>query len=71
MRILIPLMTLLAQPALAHPGHIAEVAGHGHWIALGAIGLAAVVGALGARKRAKEKAETAPDQEADAEPSAA
>ena len=32
--------TLLPGAALAHPGHIAEAAGHGHWIGLAAAGIA-------------------------------
>ena len=34
-------------PALAHPGHVAEQAGHSHWLAYGAAGLAVAIG-LGA-----------------------
>ncbi len=34
-------------PALAHPGHVAEQAGHSHWLAYGAAALAVVIG-LGA-----------------------
>jgi hypothetical protein len=37
------LPALLAKPAAAHPGHIADVAGHDHWV-FGA-GLAAIAGA--------------------------
>lgn len=32
-----------ASAAAAHPGHIAEVAGHAHWIGLAAAGAAAVL----------------------------
>lgn len=31
-------------PAWAHGGHLADVAGHDHWIALGALGVAAALG---------------------------
>jgi hypothetical protein len=37
---------LVPQSVLAHPSHMAEVAGHSHYLALGAIGAAAVIGAL-------------------------
>lgn len=37
-------MILVAGTAEAHPGHIAEVAGHGHWVAGAAIGLAVLAG---------------------------
>ena len=33
-------------PALAHIGHVAEVAGHGHLVAVGAVVAAAVIGGL-------------------------
>ncbi len=32
---------LLAAPAFAHPGHVAEAAGHSHFLALGAFAAAA------------------------------
>lgn len=40
MRFLILLPLVAPAPAMAHVGHVAEVAGHAHWI-----GLAAAVGA--------------------------
>jgi hypothetical protein len=39
--------TLSAVPALAHPGHLEEVAGHTHWLALGALSFAALIAAAG------------------------
>ena len=36
--------TLLATPALADPGHFAASHGHDHWLAAGALALAAVIG---------------------------
>ena len=42
-------------PALAHIGHIGEVAGHGHWIALGGIAIAGAIALLGARKKPKDE----------------
>ena len=37
---------LLTTPALADPGHFASEHGHSHWLAAGALGLAAVIGAV-------------------------
>ena len=37
----------LSTPALAHPGHLAEQAGHSHWIALAATAAAFFVVAVG------------------------
>ncbi len=34
------LVVFAATPALAHTGHYAESAGHSHWLAAGALGLA-------------------------------
>ena len=41
-------LTGLAVPALAHPGHVAEQAGHSHWLALvaGGVAVAIVAGGL-------------------------
>lgn len=38
----------IAGPATAHPGHVAGLAGHDHWVAGAAIGLAIAVGLWGA-----------------------
>jgi len=37
---------LIATPALADPGHFAEERGHTHWLALGSLTLAAIIGGL-------------------------
>ena len=37
---------LIAVPAMADPGHFAESHGHSHWVAAGALALAAVIGAV-------------------------
>ncbi len=37
---------LLAAPALAHPGHMTEAAGHSHWLGLAALGGALFVAIL-------------------------
>ena len=56
------LATLLATPAQAHIGHLGEVAGHGHWIGLGALaGAAILAGLLGKGKTTKPEAEPEDD----------
>jgi hypothetical protein len=52
-RFLLLALGLLAGPAIAHPGHIADLAGHGHVGGLILIGMAAAVGLWGALKGAK------------------
>ena len=50
------LVILLASPALADPGHFAASHGHSHWLAAGALALAAVIGGMAlwqGRKAAK------------------
>ncbi|MGI3169303.1 DUF6732 family protein [Pseudooceanicola sp. C21-150M6] len=64
------LMTLAASPALAHVGHLGDVAGHDHWLGAAAIGAAIAIGlwqAAKGRKTAAAKAETE-DEAADEEP---
>lgn len=56
------LFAMLATPAFAHVGHVGEVAGHGHWIAVGALGAAALAAWLAAKSRGK-KAQSKPDAE--------
>jgi len=51
---LIILPMLLPAPAMAHIGHLGEVAGHGHWIALGGIAIAGGIALLGGRKKPAE-----------------
>jgi len=64
------LMTLffagLAGPALAHPSHIIDLAGHNHWLAAAAIAAAAAA-ALWQAKSCGEEAEDT-EEESDAEP---
>lgn len=64
---------LASSPAFAHAGHIGELAGHSHWIAMGALAgaaaIAAVVAARGTKKNAKSEKEgdsEAPDTETEA-----
>lgn len=46
--------TFAAAPALAHPGHITDVvAGHDHWVAGIALGVAAGIAVIGAIKSIK------------------
>lgn len=65
--LLFALPMLVATPVLAHPGHLAELAGHDHRVAGAAIGLAIALGLWGALKgRGRDE----PEQQAepDAEP---
>jgi hypothetical protein len=74
MRVTLTILILLYPGiALAHVGHIGELAGHGHWIALGALGLAVGVVAIakGRSKRSDAEAETEEASEPDAEPEVA
>ena len=59
MRIILPALFFAPLPALAHVGHLGEVAGHGHWIALGGIAIAGAIALWGGRKKADEEAEEA------------
>lgn len=71
MRILTCLLAVFtATAAQAHPGHIAEIAGHNHWLGGAAIGLAIAIGLWKAGKAAKENAEAEAEEEdaPDAEP---
>ena len=47
----------------AHIGHIGEIAGHGHWIGLGAIALAGLLGWIGAKSSESEPEEQEPEEE--------
>jgi len=60
---LITLLLLQASAAAAHPGHLAEVAGHGHLWAGVAIGAAIAIGLLQGLRGKK----TGEDQSDDAE----
>ena len=55
---------LTAGPVSAHTGHLAEVAGHGHWLGAAAIGAAIAIGLWAAVKGprdAQASEEDAPD----------
>ncbi|GGO59225.1 hypothetical protein SAMN05444398_10946 [Roseovarius pacificus] len=59
---------LAAGSAQAHPGHLSEVAGHGHWLGAAALGAAIAIGlwaGLKGRKAAQDaEAEEAADEDA-------
>ncbi|MDP5086831.1 MAG: hypothetical protein NWQ23_15540 [Yoonia sp.] len=58
MRGLLTLTLIFAgQAAMAHPGHWADLAGHDHWVAGAAIGLAGLAAIWGALKGKKAKQE--------------
>ena len=64
MRYLTPLLILLANPALAHPGHIADLAGHGHWIGAAAAGAAIAIAIwAGLKGKAKPQTDEEPSEE--------
>ncbi len=58
--ILLPTTALMAAPGtvLAHTGHVADLAGHDHWVAGAAIGLAIALGLWGALKGGRKDDET-------------
>ncbi|MEM7732827.1 MAG: DUF6732 family protein [Pseudomonadota bacterium] len=56
------MFTVLGTPALAHPGHLAEVAGHGHWLGAAALGAAIAIGLWAGLKGRKSDAEEAVDE---------
>lgn len=62
------IMMFAATTAAAHPGHWGELAGHDHWVAgaaIGLAGLAAIWGALkGKKAEAEQDAEEEPEEEA-------
>ncbi|MEL7179069.1 MAG: DUF6732 family protein [Pseudomonadota bacterium] len=63
------LLITVGSSAMAHPGHLADVAGHDHWaagIAIGLAGLAAIWGALKGKKA--EEADAKAEEELEEEP---
>jgi len=62
MKILATILILTASPVMAHVGHLGEVAGHGHWIAAGALGAAALAAWLAGKGKGK-KADAEPEEE--------
>lgn len=58
---LVAVTTLIASaaPALAHPGHLQEAAGHAHWLAFGALSFAGLIALAGfGRTLRRRKPET-------------
>ena len=63
MRLVLTLLLIATGSAVqAHPGHLADLAGHDHWVAGAAIGIAGLIAIIGAVKG--KKAEDRDDQEA-------
>ncbi|WP_375688940.1 DUF6732 family protein [Pseudooceanicola sp. LIPI14-2-Ac024] len=60
--------TLAPLAAAAHPGHLAEVAGHGHWLGAAAIGAAIAIGLWQALKGRKDAAPDEAEADEGAEP---
>ncbi len=61
---LILVLFMAGTSANAHPGHWADVAGHDHWVAGAAIGLAGLAAIWGALKgkKAKQDSEEEPEE---------
>jgi len=59
-------LILFPGAALAHVGHLGEYAGHDHWIAGTAIGIAVTLG-LWAAWKGKRDDDAAPDPDADSQ----
>lgn len=65
MRIFLTLvLTLGATTASAHIGHFGDMAGHDHWVAAGALGVAGLVAVWGALK-GKKPEEKPPEPQAE------
>ena len=66
--ILSTILIFTASGAAAHPGHWADLAGHDHWVAGAAIGLAGLAAIWGALKGTKERdAEEAAEEDIEEE----
>ena len=59
-------LMLVGQSAVAHPGHLIEVAGHDHWLAGIAIGIGLVGGLWGILRGEDEDAESEEEMEEEA-----
>ena len=66
-------VSLIPGAALAHAGHLADLAGHSHWAGLAALAGAAAVAAVAAKLRGRKSEDEAgqDDTDATAEPEAA
>ena len=68
MRGLLTLTLIFAgNAAAAHPGHWADIAGHDHWIAGAAIGLAGLAAIWGALKGKKAQEVSEPEEDMEEE----
>ncbi|SFS21452.1 DUF6732 family protein [Yoonia litorea] len=68
MRAILTFILILAgSAASAHPGHWGDLAGHDHWVAGAAIGLAGLAALWGALKGKKKDAEDVSEDEAELE----
>lgn len=61
------LMLFSANNAFAHVGHLGELAGHSHWIALGAAGVAIALAGLLAGDKSDQDDEIEEEQETEIE----
>lgn len=66
----VSLFALLATPAVAHPTHLIDLAGHNHWAALAGLSAVALAALLAKRKEKSqaENVEEEAEEEIDAEP---
>ena len=63
MRFLLTAFTVsIGTSAAAHPGHLADLAGHDHWVAGAAIGAAILAGIWGALKGGETKDEPSEEE---------
>lgn len=69
MKYTLTLIALLASTATAnaHIGHLGEVAGHGHWLALGALGIAIGLAGWAALNGKKNDEEVEAEEEPEAQ----
>ena len=69
MRVMLSLtLVFFGNVAAAHPGHWGELAGHDHWVACAAIGLAGLAAIWGAFKGKKaDQQEAEPEEEMEEE----
>lgn len=59
MKRLISFAPLVPLPALAHPSHVEAQAGHDHWLAVAAIGVAAGIAVWQIARKRRARAEEA------------
>ncbi|MCV6595937.1 MAG: hypothetical protein OIF40_02465 [Mangrovicoccus sp.] len=58
------ILMAFAGPAFAHMGHLGEVAGHAHWVAGAAIGLAGAIALWAGTRGRKDSDESAEAEDA-------